>query len=130
MLKLDPGFKKTAEGIIFSYSTVKSLVGLLALVAAVGVFVLRQQDKIEGAMQRGEFRTVRAEIITEFRDTTRAIREDIRAVGAAAEAANRAAETANRTAESAAKKSNAISCYTAKYPAGLCDDVPRVGGNP
>jgi hypothetical protein len=76
---------------------------LAALLAAVlfGMATVRKSDQITNAVPRRE-----------FLDTTHAIREDV--------------STAASRAEAAARQATSVSCYIAKYPAGLCDEfLPR-----
>lgn len=94
------GIRRTAEGIEFTHRTVQATIGLLALVVLGVTFGLRKNDKIDGAVQRPE-----------FRDTTAAIRRDQR--------------TLTLAIEKIGKQSLSLNCYVAKYPVGLCDDVQR-----
>jgi hypothetical protein len=92
--------RKTAEGIELTHKTVRGLVGLLALLVAAVAFTLRTSDRVTGAVQRPE-----------FIDTTKAIRRSVHDV--------------TTSLEKTAKQSFSVQCYLAKYPVGLCDDVPR-----
>ena len=82
--------------------TVVGLWTLAALIVVATVVVVRKVDAADGAVQRSE-----------FHDTTRALRADL--TNAATEAKN------------AAEGARAVSCYIAKYPAGLCEGVTQAG---
>lgn len=96
------GFKQTAEGIELSYRTAMAIGGFLVFLITMVTLGVRKNDLIAGAVQRPE-----------FTDTTAAIRRDLTVVG--------------NDAKVAAERAQSVSCYMAKYPAGLCDNVTRPG---
>lgn len=95
-LSLNPGVRKTAEGIELTGRALGGMMALIALTSGFIAFIARTSHPVQ---QR------------EFVDTVRAIRGDIQSIAV--------------DAKSASQKSQAVSCYLARYPAGLCDDVPR-----
>lgn len=95
-LSLNPGVRKTVEGIEFTGRALGGMVVLIALTSGFIAFIARTSHPVQQA---------------EFRDTVKSIRTDIQSIAV--------------DAKSASQKSQAVSCYLARYPAGLCDDVPR-----
>src|SRR5690349_14461265 len=99
-MPMTTGMKKTADGVVFTVGVLKAFGWLLvASVAAIG-YALRTSDLIFSALP-----------VRQFYDTTAALRRDISIVA--------------REAKEAGDRSTAVSCYIAKYPAGLCENVPR-----
>lgn len=101
------GIRRTADGLEFTHRTVRALLGLVAVLALGATMLVRKNDKIDGSVQRQE-----------FRDTTRAIRSDLSTIATKA-------DVANVNAAKAAQQAVSIGCYIAKYPVALCDNVPR-----
>ena len=94
------GVKRTADGVVFTVGVLKAFAWLaVASIAAIG-YAIRTSDLILGAVP------MRA-----FSDTTAALRRDITIIA--------------REAREAGDRSTAVSCYIARYPAGLCENVPR-----
>lgn len=94
------GIKKTAEGILFTTGVLKSLGWLLIVSASAVTYMVRTGDHILSAVPRRE-----------FTDTTAALRRDMTKIAT--------------DAKEAGERSTSIGCYIARYPAGLCDNVPR-----
>lgn len=87
--------------ILDSTALVRIALGALTAAALLGAAAIRKADQVTNAVPRPE-----------FLDTAKAIRQDV--------------STAAVRAEAAARQATSVSCYIAKYPAGLCDDfIPR-----
>ena len=84
---------------MFTVGVLKAFGWLVFVSIAAVTYTVRTSDRIRTAVPARE-----------FQDTTLALRRDIRAIAI--------------EAKEAAVRTTSISCYIAKYPAGLCDDVP------
>lgn len=95
-LSISTGFRKTAEGIELTGRAIGGLVMLIVLTSGFIAFIARTAHPVQ---QR------------EFQDTVKAIRNDLLSTAG--------------DAKTAAQNAQAVSCWLARYPAGLCDNVPR-----
>lgn len=101
------GVRRTADGILLAHGVGKAVVALILLLALIIGWVMTTGARAHSAVPQAV-----------FLDTTAAIRQDL--IGVA------------KDARDAAQSNRAISCYMAKYPIGLCDDVvrPQQAGRP